>query len=113
MSFPTQHEKSFFENRISNTFPKASNVMARSGLACPGVEGVGPGQGKSGHPFMRPHHLRARSVSKSTHQHRGRCRGPAVQAEESEVVWVGGGDAGSREPVVVSEQGKSRAEVLF
>lgn len=49
----------------------------------------------------------------ATHQHRGRCRGPAVQAEESEVVWVGGGDAGSRDPVVVSEQGKSRAEVLF
>lgn len=108
MSFPTQHEKSFFENRISNTSPKASNVTARSGLARAGAEGVGPGHGKSGHLPLSLHHLGPRSVSKSAHQHRGRCRGPAGQAEELEVVL-----GGSREPVVVSEQGTSRAEVLF
>lgn len=89
MSFPTQHEKSFFKSRISNTFPKASYVMARSGLARPGLEQVDPGHGKSGHPPLSLHHLRARSVSKSTHQHRGRCTGLAVQAEKLEVVLLG------------------------
>lgn len=105
MSFPTQHEKSFFENRISNIFPKASNVTARLGLA---RAGAGPGHGKSGRPPLSLHHLGPRSVSKSAHQHRSHCRGPAGQAGELEVVL-----GGSREPVVVSEQGMSRAEVRF
>lgn len=105
VSFPTQHEKSFFENRISNIFPKASNVTARLGLA---RAGAGPGHGKSGRPPLSLHHLGPRSVSKSAHQHRSHCRGPAGQAGELEVVL-----GGSREPVVVSEQGMSRAEVRF
>lgn len=90
MSFPTQHEKSFFENRISNTFPKASNVMARSGLACPGVEGVGPGHGKSGHTFLRLHHLRARSVSK---QHIStEAAAEVLQCRQRNQKWSGWGE---------------------